>query len=472
MGTRAALLNGFAEEGSVEPLICRFILKSNFDQFFSQGVSLKTAQRGDRMRQRFLLLASFLLLSSLSAGRPHATTEISASEDGRNSVVTETETEAWPPGAMACAVEQSVVNAEDASVVRNATPRIRKSHPGMYPGVRPSESLRRKIADLEDSLPKWMHDFHVPGVSIAFIEDRQLVWSRGYGVRCAGSESQVRPTTVMEACSMSKPFFAYLFLQLVQEKQADLDRPLVEYLGKDYLKDEPRHKKITARMVLSHTTGLPNWRRGGWGSGGPISLAFDPGTRFRYSGEGFLMLQRAVESIADAKLDPMSQERLINPLGLKHTRYVWDDRLMVEAACGHDRDGEVKASRKYYRSANAAYTLYTSAEDYARFLVEIMATDRTQKHSLSSQMVDQMLTPNSHREEQNADWGLGWGLRNATPNGDQPKLLYHNGSNGTGFRCHSEFQPERGTGLVIMTNAIGGKELYTALVEQWHAAEE
>ena len=87
-------------------------------------------------------------------------------------------------------------------------------------------------------------------------------------------------------------------------------------------------------------------------------------------------------------------------------------------------------------------------------------------------MVDQMLTPNSHREEQNADWGLGWGLRNATPNGDQPKLLYHNGSNGTGFRCHSEFQPERGTGLVIMTNAIGGKELYTALVEQWHAAEE
>jgi len=439
---------------------------------------MKTAYRGDRMCRQCLLLASFLLLSSFSEGRPHATTAVSASEDTRDSVVTETETvtitetEAWPPGAMVCAVEPFVVNAEDSSLTHNATPAIRMSNPETYPGVHPSQSLQRKIADVEESLPKWMHDFHVPGVSIAFIEDRQLVWSRGYGVRCAGSDAQVRPTTVMEACSMSKPFFAYLFLQLVQEKQADLDCPLVEYLGKDYLKEEPRHKKITARMALSHTTGLPNWRRGGWGSGGPMSLAFDPGTSFRYSGEGFLMLQRAMESIEDAKLDSISQERLITPLSLTHTRYVWDDRLMVEAACGHDRDGELKANRKYYRSANAAYTLYTSAEDYARFLVEIMATDRTQKHSLNSQMVDRMLAPISHREQKNADWGLGWGLRNADSAGDLPKLVYHSGSNGTGFRCHSEFQPERGTGLVIMTNAIGGKELYTALLEQWHADDE
>lgn len=349
---------------------------------------------------------------------------------------------------------------------------IRKSNLRTYPDAHPSDSLRRRIANLETSLSKRMHDFHVPGVSIALIEDRQLVWSRGYGVRCAGNEAQVQPATVMEACSMSKPFFAYLFLKLVEQGRADLDRPLVDYLGKDYLKDDPRHQKITARMVLSHTSGLPNWRRGGWRSKGPMSLAFDPGTEFRYSGEGFLMVQRAVEALTDTGLDDLSQSMMIKPLGLIHTRYVWDERLMADAAGGHDRNGSLKVSRNYYDSANAAFSLYTSAEDYAQFLVEIMKADRTTRHSLGNEMIERMLAPISHREDQHADWGLGWGIRSREPDEDQQKVVYHSGSNGTGFRCYSEFQPDQGEGLVIMTNAIGGKKLWNAVVEQWHAEQK
>ena len=352
------------------------------------------------------------------------------------------------------------------------SPRIPSSAPRTYGSAAPSDSLRRKIATMESSLPKWMREYQVPGVSVALIEDRQLVWSRGYGVRCAQSDAQVHPTTVMEACSMSKPFFAYQFLKLVERNQADLDRPLVDYLGKDYLKDEPRHQKITARMVLSHTSGLPNWRRGGWRSGGPMTLAFDPGTGFRYSGEGFLMLQRAVESLTDKGLDAMSNSMLIEPLGLTHTRYVWDERLMADAACGHDREGRLKTSRNYYDSANAAYSLYTSAEDYARFLVEIIKVDRTAEHSLGKEMVEQMLQPLSHREDQDADWGLGWGLRSRDSADNRTKSVYHSGSNGTGFRCYSEFQPDRGQGLVIMTNAIGGKELWNVFIQQWHAGND
>lgn len=328
----------------------------------------------------------------------------------------------------------------------------------------PSPALASRIDRLEKSLPGLMEEHHVPGVSLALVEDRQLVWSRGYGVRCAGSDDPVRPETVMEACSMSKPFYAYLFLKLVEQGAAKLDRPLIEYLGKDYLDDQPRHRQITAQMVLAHTSGLPNWRRGGWRSGGPMSLAFDPGSDFGYSGEGFLMLQRAMENVTAKGLDEFSREKLITPLGLKNTRYVWDETLMLRASCGHDRYGKVKPNRNFYDSANAAYTLYTSAEDYAKFLVEVLGPDRSAAHSLSDQMRTRMLSPVSHRDDQNADWGLGWGLRNL----DDRRLIYHSGANGSGFRCYSEFLLDSGDGLVIMTNAVSGKELWQAAIDEWH----
>jgi len=88
--------------------------------------------------------------------------------------------------------------------------------PRTYGQRRLSASLQQRIVRFEDRLPELMNGNHVPGVSLALIENRQLVWSRGYGVRCAGTEHLVQPDTVMEACSMSKPFYAYLFLKLVE----------------------------------------------------------------------------------------------------------------------------------------------------------------------------------------------------------------------------------------------------------------
>jgi len=325
--------------------------------------------------------------------------------------------------------------------------------------------LLEKVHRLEEQLPGLMEQHNVPGVSVALISDRELVWSRGYGVRCAGSDETVQPETIMEACSMSKPFFAYLLLKLAEEGRFDIDRPLVEYLGKDYLDDDPRHRSITARMTLTHTSGLPNWRKGGWRSGSPLSLAFDPGTQFRYSGEGFLMLQRALETKTGSDLDTVSRERLIEPLKLHNTRYVWDERFLACAACGHDREGNVKPDRNFYDRANAAYSLYTSAEDYAWFVVEILRADRTASHSLSAQMRKEMLTPASHRDDQEADWGLGWGLSDV----NNQQHVYHSGANGSGFRCYCEFYPESGDGLVIMTNALAGDDLWKTVVADWHA---
>ena len=321
---------------------------------------------------------------------------------------------------------------------------------------------------MEKQLPPLMKKHHVPGVAFALISDRQLVWSRGYGVRCAGTDHLAEPDTIMEACSMSKPFFAYMLLRSVEREKLELARPLVDYLGTDYLTDDARHRLITAKMVLSHTSGLPNWRRGGWRSGGPLSLGFEPGAKFRYSGEGFLMLQRAVEKKLETDLDTFSLEELIKPLELKNTRYVWQDAFVVRSSCGHDRDGKVKNGRDYYNHANAAYSLYTSAEDYARFIVEILKDDRSAAHSISKATRTEMLSAISQREDASADWGLGWGLRKL----NTQRQVYHSGSNGSGFRCYSEFFPATGDGLVIMTNSLSGADLWKAVVNEWHAGTE
>ena len=328
------------------------------------------------------------------------------------------------------------------------------------------------LALLDERVPGWMETFHVPGVSIVGIEGRRIAWERQYGVRRAGAAAKVDRDTVFEACSMSKTPLAYLALKLVERGKLDLDRPLVEYLDEPYLPDEPLHKRITARMVLSHTSGFPNWREGGWRKGGPLPVEFEPGTRFGYSGEGFLYLQRAVEHLTGTPFEDYVESELFEPLGITLSSYVWQDRYEELAAAGHDPQGQVKPKRPLYRQANAGYSLYCTAYEYAKYLVEILKEDRSAEHSLSARSIDLMLTreveatgrkPIRRSGEPASDTvhrGLGWAI-DKTAAGDR---IHHSGSNGTGFRCYCELDRARGTGIVIMTNAIGGRELWEQVI--------
>jgi CubicO group peptidase (beta-lactamase class C family) len=287
-------------------------------------------------------------------------------------------------------------------------------------------------------------------------------------VRVAGSSEKVDRDTVFEACSMSKLPLAYTALKLVERGRLQLDTPLAEYLDRPYLADEPLHKKITMRMVLSHTSGFPNWRDGGWKSGGPLPVLFEPGTRFGYSGEGFLFLQRVIEHVTETPLEDYLQQELFQPLGIGISSYVWQGRYDRLAAAGHDAEGRVKPNRSLYRQANAGYSLYCTPHEYAKFLVEMLKEDRSADHSLSAASIGMMLTRQveaTGREpikragepaSETVHWGLGWAI-DKTAGGDR---IFHSGSNGTGFRCYCEFDRQRGWGIVIMTNAINGRQLW------------
>mgnify|MGYP002399028228 CR=1 FL=1 len=320
---------------------------------------------------------------------------------------------------------------------------------------------------LDELVPALMAKHKVPGVSIVGIEQRRIAWSRQYGVRRAGSADPVTAETLFEAASMSKPVAAYTALKLVEQGKLELDRPLHEYLGRPYLPDEPLHLKITARMVLAHTTGFPNWR-----AGDRLRVKAEPGTRFTYSGEGFTYLQRVIEHITGESFAPYLRRTLLDPLGIKNGSFSWRDDFSALAAFGHDGNGVVLPSRKLYRKANIAYSFYCSPTEYALFLIEMMRLNRSAAHSLSAASIEAMLTPTTKTATDSlirrdgsrpvsSHYGLGWAI-DLTASG---KRIRHSGSNAAGFRCYCEFYPQLGSGIVIMTNGAGGTNLWRKIIE-------
>ena len=308
-------------------------------------------------------------------------------------------------------------------------------------------------------VPVWMIQHNVPGVSIALIRNRRIVRTMQFGLKKAGRPGRVDEDSVFEACSMSKPLFAYAVLKLVEQKKLNLDRPLDSYLPEPYLPDEPEAGRITTRMVLNHTTGLPNWRKGGRHAK-MLTLRHKPGERFIYSGEGMWYLQRVVEQITGKPINEYMTETLMSRIGMDRSSYVWQERYPENYAHGHNKAGKPNNYR-YYTDGNTAFSLYTTPADYARYLILMMDTTPEEDFQISAGTLNRMLTPESRRSE-GVYYGLGWAIGGP----DGARYVYHGGSNGSGFRCHARFYRRDGSGIVVMTNATTGATLYNKVLDQ------
>ena len=182
--------------------------------------------------------------------------------------------------------------------------------------------LKQSIPALEAAIPRLMAEGAVPGLTIALIQHNQPVWIHAFGVRNAKTGARAEAGTLFQAASMSKPLFALGVLKLVDEGKLDLDAPLSKYLPGPYIEGDDRINLISARIVLTHSTGFPNWRP----NGGPLKINFQPGLHFSYSGEGFVYLQRVVEHITGEGLDEYMKKSVMEPLGMTSSSYVWEDR--------------------------------------------------------------------------------------------------------------------------------------------------
>lgn len=323
-------------------------------------------------------------------------------------------------------------------------------------------------------MPALMAELKVPGAQAVLLQDGAPAWSASWG-RCEQGGAPVRADTVFEAASMSKPLFAYLVLQQVQAGRLSLDRPVMDDLPETFSPPQPWQRLITPRMLLMHTSGLPNWRpdAGPSENDGPLQLLFKPGERYAYSGEGYFYLQRMLELVTGLPLEALARQHLFEPLGMGDSSFVLTPAVRRQRARGHDEEGQVLPASEY-QHANSAYTLFTTAGDYARYLAELLRPEPRSAQALNAGLLREMLshqvaTPPPAREPiprpgtangQSVFWGLGWGL-NTTAQGD---IAYHSGTNSTGFRCYSQFSPSRRSGLVIMSNSLAGNRLWARVV--------
>jgi len=307
---------------------------------------------------------------------------------------------------------------------------------------------------LEKEIPRLMEAANIPGLSIAVVRDGNIAWNKAFGVKSRQTKEPVNENTMFEAASLTKTVTAYAAMRLVEKGRLELDRPLHEYFpDKVYkkLSGDERYKKITARLVLTHTTGLPNWG---------TRLMRDPGIQYAYSGEGFLYLGRAIEQISGMTLQEFAQKEIFDPLGMDHTSYVWNETYAANGACGHDSHGSVHALRKR-TEPNGGASLLTTASDYAAFICAVLNAE-----GLSQETINQMISPhvqvtknrNTAELFENVYWGLGWGIQP----GETGDSFWHWGDNGD-LRAYTATYKDLREGFVYFTNSNNGLAIAEAI---------
>lgn len=321
-----------------------------------------------------------------------------------------------------------------------------------------------KASVLTQTIKKAMDSLQVPGISIAIINNEAIVYQKALGVTQVTTKQAVNANTTFEAASLSKPLFAYFIMKMVEEGKLGLDAPIYPFLEPIFPKEAiaadalERYKKLTPRMILSHSTGIPNWVKGK-----PITIAFEPGTDFSYSGEAYQHLGAAFGRKMNigwgAALDSLFLEKVAQPLQMKQSFYTWNAGLEANAAYGHRNGKTTKLDRN--KNVGPGYSLRTEAHDYALFLLEMM-----HPKNLSVRLRDEMLkTQNPFKPDNEllADTGqTGWGLgfsQKPTPNG---LMHLHTGNNGD-FQAYTMFIPGQEYGFVLFVNSNNLSDLLDVL---------
>jgi CubicO group peptidase (beta-lactamase class C family) len=290
-------------------------------------------------------------------------------------------------------------------------------------------------ASLEDEIPRLMTRASIPGLSIAVIRDGEIVLTKGFGVKSTKTKKPVSTDTIFEAASLSKPLFAYAVLKAneLEKINLDLDTPLVEKISKDTINKylgknlesfdqefQDRLSKITPRMLLSHTSGLPNWR-----GKNPLSIAFEPGKQWSYSGEGFCLLGLAVQKLSGLEFNAFMKKLVLDPLGMTSSSYTWREDFLELSASPHIDQEAMPKNRP--SDANPAASLHTTAGDYAKFILA-MIQNTTLSKIMRTPQKNTLLPPEVTR---GIPWGLGFGLQQIeSKDGTIEPSFWHWGDNG------------------------------------------
>lgn len=311
-------------------------------------------------------------------------------------------------------------------------------------------SRRAHADDLDDLSARLASETKICAASATVLRNGHVVRQ----LSVSGCGTAPGPDAVFQAASLSKPVVAYIVLQMARRGKLSLDRPLSEIFPDGYahrqnifaLKEAPVVdtvpvevlRAVTPRALLSHSAGFPNWA-----SKGPLTPSFAPGARWQYSGEGYLLLQRMLEAVTERPLQQLAEQEVFAPIGLTDTAFKLTPAIQPNLVSGAPRQ-----LRFPYEIAPSS--LYTSANDYARFMAAVLGDE---------QLLALITTDPVKLPAPNLSWGLGWAIEER----GRPASIWHWGSN-PGFRSLAMADLRSRDAVVVLTSSEAGMPLAKAIL--------
>jgi CubicO group peptidase (beta-lactamase class C family) len=326
-----------------------------------------------------------------------------------------------------------------------------------------------------------MAHYKVPAVSIALVEGKKLLWARAWGKLARGGTAPAKPDSLFQAGSLSKPLTAAVSLSLVRDGKLSLDAPVNAALRSWQLPD-PGHgeaRLVTLRRILSHNAAVTVSGFRGYDSGAalptlrqvlngeapanspPIRIEGIPGSGFRYSGGGYIIVQQLIEDLTGRPFADVLRDRLLAPLHMRSSSFAQPlpDRRAANAATGHRPDGNAAEGRWHVFPEAAAAGLWTTPSDLARFVVWMM---KAREGDVGRRMLEPQLDLATGSKA-----GLGLVLEGS----GRTFRFSHSGST-WGYRAILVGYPETGQGAVVMANSDTSpelvKEILASLAAEYH----
>ena len=334
---------------------------------------------------------------------------------------------------------------------------------GVETSIPPAVIVMGRTPDMF-SIIEMMMRLDVPGVSVAVIDKGGLLWAKCYGVKQVGGEP-LTANTLFQAGSVSKPVVAMAALSLVAEGTLDLDMDVNRYLTSWHVPENEftGEEKVTLRRLLSHTAGVSSFDTDDGGPpgeaptllqilngeepapGGAVGVDLVPGSRRRYSNEGYAIVQQLLVDVERKPFPRIMEERVLAPLEMDHSTFAQPlpPSLLPVAATGHIGAGEpIEGKGLIYHNMGAG-GLWTTPSDLAKFAVEIQGSITGESNRvLSMDMASAMLH----------DPVCGHGLGLGTSGEGRNRTFGHSGHN-AGFLCHIKALARGGQGVVVMANS-------------------
>ncbi len=329
---------------------------------------------------------------------------------------------------------------------------------------------------LDDEIARLTTVGKIPGVAVAVIENGKVVHVTAMGVRNQKGDP-LTPQTVMYAASLTKTTFAYYVMMLVDEGKLDLDKPIAEILPKplpDYkayadLAADPRWRKITPRMLLTHSAGFPNFR---WlNPDEKLDIKFEPGSRYAYSGEGLNLMQFVIEQGLGLKVGEDMDRRLFKPLGMSRSGMVWRDDFATDLAEGRQADGKWEPHDDR-SSVKAAGSLDTTIDDMGKLAAAIAGGWGLSKKARAEFSRGGLAIPAAYQfppftEDKNPDNArikLAAGVGVVTFDGPQGHAFFKGGHNDITDNMLVCVEKRRRC-VVVLTNAGDGQRIIPSIVK-------